>query len=307
MDRRYLIISPCRDEAEHLTATIRSIAAQSAEPTKWIIVDDGSSDDTPRILAEAARQYPFIEIVRREDRGDRAVGPGVIDAFYAGLDRVNMEQYDYLCKLDADLELPPTYFQRIMERMEGDPMLGNFSGKIYLQDEHGRLTPERMGDENAVGAAKFYRTTCFREIGGFVRQLSWDGIDGHMCRMMGWVARSSDEQELRIRHRRQMGSSQQSIWTGRKRWGRGKYYMGSAPYYVLAVALYRTLERPYLIGGVGIAWGYLAAMCRGARRHDDPRYLKHLRRYERQSLIRGKRRTMRTYHQQIRERRGQPA
>jgi hypothetical protein len=44
---------------------------------------------------------------------------------------------------------------------------------------------------------KFYRVECFREIGGFVPHVMWDGIDCHRCRMLGWTAQSFDEPEPR--------------------------------------------------------------------------------------------------------------
>jgi poly-beta-1,6-N-acetyl-D-glucosamine synthase len=280
--------------------TLDSVVAQTLRPAAWVIVDDGSTDRSPQILAEYAAEYSFIKVVRREDRGKRAVGPGVIEAFYAGLNTVDLDDFEYLCKLDLDLDLPLTYFERVVDQMEADPFLANFSGKPYLREENGQLTSERLGDENAVGQIKLYRTAAFKEIGGFVRQVSWDGIDGHMCRMKGWVARSEDRPELRFIHLRQMGSSQQSIWVGRLRWGFGKYYMGSALYYVAAVALYRMLEKPYIIGGWGILWGYLKAMYSGSPRFENPELRKFLRRFELQSLLLGKGRTADRYHGRIR-------
>ncbi|MFH7320749.1 glycosyltransferase [Desulfurivibrio sp. D14AmB] len=301
MSRRYVLITPCRDEADYLRVTIASIAQQTVLPALWVVVDDGSTDATPAILEEAARQYPYLKVVRREDRGQRAVGPGVIEAFYEGLSHVDLNNYDYLCKLDGDLELPSRYFERLMEHCEQDPWLGTVSGKLFLRYGD-KLVEERCGDENSVGPTKFYRVPCFKEIGGFVHQASWDGIDGHMCRMKGWVARSINEPDLQIIHLRRMGSSQVSFWTGRMRWGRGKYFMGSSLPYTLAVTVYRLFERPFVISGIGILCGYIQAMLRGEPRHDDKSYLKHLRKYELQSLVGGKRRTMQKYHDEIRKR-----
>jgi glycosyltransferase involved in cell wall biosynthesis len=304
--KRYVLISPCRNEAEYMRQTLDSVIAQRLRPAKWIIVDDGSTDETPRILADYAKRHDWIEIVTRTDRGHRAVGPGVIDAFYSGLDTVDLDEFDYVCKLDLDLEIPPAYFQRVVEKMEADPCLANFSGKAYLREKDGRLTSERLGDENAVGQIKFYRTAAFKDIGGFVRQVSWDGIDGHMCRMKGWIARSEDRPELRFIHLRQMGSSQHSIWVGRLRWGFGKYYMGSSFYYVAAVAFYRMFERPYIVGGMGILWGYLKAMFGRAPRFENREFRRFLRRFELQSLLFGKRRTADRYHERIRRSRQRP-
>ena len=91
---------------------------------------------------------------------------------------------------------------------------------------------------------KFYRMRCFREIGGFVHQVMWDGIDGHRCRQLGWIAVSWDEPELRFVHLRPMGTSHKNWWTGRMRWGFGQYFMGTPPVYYLAVAVYRSTSPP---------------------------------------------------------------
>jgi len=108
---RYVLISPCRNEAAYMRQTLDSVIAQSLKPMKWVIVDDGSTDETPRVLAEYASKYDWIQIVTRADRGHRAVGPGVIDAFYSGYEAIEPEQYDFLCKLDLDLRLPPRYLR----------------------------------------------------------------------------------------------------------------------------------------------------------------------------------------------------
>jgi poly-beta-1,6-N-acetyl-D-glucosamine synthase len=300
MLRRYALITPCRDEAAYLQTTIDCVAAQSVPPAKWVIVDDGSTDATPEILRRAAQQHSFIQVIRREDRGQRAVGHGVIEAFYDGLNAIDIDDYDYICKFDGDLEFGPRYFERLMELFEATSCLGTASGKLFLRyGEPPKLVEERCGDENSVGPSKFYRVQCFKDIGGFVRQVSWDGIDGHMCRLRGWIARSYHDPELQIIHLRRMGSSQKSFWTGRVRWGRGKFFMGSAPYYVAAVSLYRMFERPYVISGIGIFWGYLKAMWKRETRFNDPQYLKFFRRYELESLLFGKRRTMNKHHARI--------
>lgn len=298
-NRRYLVVTPCRNEAQYLPITIETMVRQTVLPALWIIVDDGSSDETPQIVERAAGEHPWIRLHKRRDRGARAVGAGVIEAFNEGLSLVNLDDYDYVCKMDADLGLPEVYFQRLIEQMESDPLLGNFSGKTYIPVGGDKWVSERMGDENAIGPTKFYRTQCFKDIDGFVSQVCWDGIDGHMCRMKGWKACSSDDEEIRVKHYRPHGSSQKSIWTGRQRWGRGKYFMGSSPLYMLGVAGYRAIERPFLIGSLGLLTGYTRAWLSRHERYDDPAYLRHLHRYELRSLLLGKRRTMRHYHDQI--------
>jgi poly-beta-1,6-N-acetyl-D-glucosamine synthase len=287
---RILVISPCRDEAMFMRRTLESVARQTLTPTRWIVVDDGSTDETPRILREYAERLPYLKVVKREDRGRRSVGPGVIEAFYAGLETVNLDDFDYVCKLDLDLQLPQKYFEVLVRRMEADPHLGTCSGKPYYPDQRtGRLLSEGCGDENSVGMTKFYRVKCFREIGGFVREVMWDGIDGHRCRMAGWRAHSWDEEDLRFVHLRPMGSSDKGIWTGRKRHGFGQYFMGTAPLYMLASSVYRSFRKPYFVGGAGMLVGYMNAAMSGAPRYQDREFRRFLRSYQRECLLHGKR------------------
>ena len=288
--RKYLLISPCRDEAAFMRRTLESVAAQSIAPALWVVVDDGSSDGTPEILEEYARKLPYLRVVKRTDRGQRAVGPGVIEAFYQGLETVELEGYDYLCKLDMDLDLPPRYFERLMLRMEHEPRLGTSSGKPwFVHPGTGELVPEVCGDEMSVGMTKFYRAACFREIGGFIRQVMWDGIDCHRARMLGWLAESVDDPDLRFVHLRPMGASQgRGIWSGRVRAGFGQYFMGTAPLYYLAVALYRLPKHPVLYGSLGMLWGYVSSQLKGAPRYDDLDFRRFLRRYQYACLLMGK-------------------
>ncbi|UFZ04786.1 glycosyltransferase [Bradyrhizobium ontarionense] len=288
--RRYLLISPCRDEAQYLRRTLDSVAAQSVPPALWIVVDDGSSDETPAILQEYARRLSYLRVVRRADRGGRKVGPGVIEAFYAGLDTVQLEDFDYVCKLDMDLDLPARYFELLMERMEGDPRIGTTSGKPwFVHPQTGALEPEICGDEMSVGMTKFYRVACFKEIGGFVRQVMWDGIDCHRCRMLGWIAESVDTEALRFVHLRPQGASHNGIWTGRLRKGFGQYFMGTSPLYHLAVAVYHLPAYPALIGSMAMLWGYFRSWLKGLPRYDDLEFRRFLRAYQRTCLRLGKR------------------
>jgi biofilm PGA synthesis N-glycosyltransferase PgaC len=291
MNRRYVIISPCRNEVDFMRQTLDSVIAQSVRPERWVIVDDGSTDTTPQILSEYAAAHDWICIVTRTDRGRRAVGPGVIEAFYAGYETINPDDYDYLCKLDLDLRLPPRYFEILMQRMESNSRLATCSGKAYI-DKDGELVSERHGDENSIGASKFYRVSCFKELGGFVREVMWDGIDGHRCRMKGLIACSWDEPDLRFTHLRPMGSTQQSIYVGRMRHGYGQYFMGTGLLWMLATAVYRVSEKPYVIGGLFILWGWLKSALQRKPRYEDAEFRRFLHRYHRRALLVGKKRAI---------------
>jgi glycosyltransferase involved in cell wall biosynthesis len=288
-DRRYCLITPCRDEAKYARQTIESVAAQTLTPACWVIVDDGSTDGTPDIVAEYAARLPYIRLIRRANRGQRRVGAGVVEAFDVGYASITPSDYPYICKLDLDLMLPPTYFEGLVRRMEAEPRLGTTSGKPwFVHPRRGALVPEICGDEMSVGMTKFYRTSCFQQIGGFVAQVMWDGIDCHRARMLGWIAESVDDESLRFVHLRPQGASHKGIWTGRVRAGFGQYYMGTAPLYYLASAVYRVLEHPVLIGSIAMLWGYTRSAITRVPRYPDPEFRRFLRRYQYACLLYGK-------------------
>jgi glycosyltransferase involved in cell wall biosynthesis len=286
---KYCLITPCRNEAQFARRTLDSVTSQSIPPTLWIIVDDGSTDQTPAILAEYAQKYPYIKILRRQDRGFRKLGAGVIEAFYQGYDSIDTTQFDYICKLDLDLDLPPKYFEILISRMAANPQLGTASGKpFFIDPKTSRKVMETCGDENSVGMIKFYRRECFDQIGGFVKELMWDGIDCHRCRMFGWIAVSWNDPDLNFQHLRPMGTSDKNWWTGRVRHGVGQYFMGTGISYILASAAYRLFRPPILIGSIAILWGYFKSLIGRRPRYADPAFRKFLSHYQWSSLLRGK-------------------
>ncbi|UCD89480.1 MAG: glycosyltransferase family 2 protein [Desulfobacterales bacterium] len=287
--RRYVIVSPVRNEEKYLPRTIESMINQTVQATEYILVDDGSSDRTAEIIKQAAEKHPWIRYVKRPDRGERKVGPGVIEAFYDGHKEIRSTDYDYVGKMDGDLSFGPKYFETLFEKFETDRYLGAASGKLFLDLDDGKLIEERHADEMVVGGMQFYRRKCFEDVGGFVRQVMWDGIVYHQSRMAGWRTRSFRDPELMIHDHRLMGSSYKSVYHGRIRWGWGQYFMGTHPLYILAIGFYRMLERPFIIGGLLIVVGYLKGWVTGAARYEYPGFRKSLHAWQFERMKLGKR------------------
>ena len=126
-DRSYVVIITAREEARYLQGTIDSIAGQALLPVEMVIVNDGSRDETGAIADAAAEKHAWIHVVHRDDRGERKVGGGVVETFYAGYEALRTRDFAYQCKLDGDLTLPPGYFEGIIRKMEADPALGGAS------------------------------------------------------------------------------------------------------------------------------------------------------------------------------------
>lgn len=287
-ESKIVVISPVRDEELFIRETIDSMVRQTLRPTEWLVVDDGSTDGTLQILLEIAQHHTWIHVEQKPDRGERAVGPGVVEAFYYGYENLWSKDYDYICKLDGDIKFNSRYFESLVSYFEKDPFLGAASGKPFL-DVNGQLVPERMNDEMVAGQINFYRRQCFDDIGGFVRQVHWDGIAFHTARMKGWKTKSFTDADLAFIHCRLMGSSHRGILNGRIRWGRGQYFMGTHPLYIIAIGAYRSVERPFVIGGFCIIIGYLWSWLSSEPRYENSEFRRSLHAWQLERLKLGKR------------------
>jgi hypothetical protein len=185
-----------------------------------------------------------------------------------------------------------------MQRMQANPRIATCSGKAYVTAGNG-LVNEGHGDETSLGMTKFYRVSAFTAMGGFVREVMWDGIDCHRCRMMGLIACSWDEPELRFVHLRPMGSSQQSIYTGRMRHGYGPYFMGTGFLYILASAIKKIPEKPFFVGAMAMLWGWIKSALQGKPRYEGLEFRKLLRAYQWRALLAGKQRAIAEIDRQI--------
>lgn len=282
MSDRVALVSPCRNEAETLPRTIACVEVQTHRPVQWVIVDDGSSDETGAIAAEAAARLPFVKVLRLPDRGFRKVGGGVVEAFDAGRAELDVP-YDFVAKLDGDLEFEPEYLERALDYFARDEKLAAISGKVFRR-ENGDFVEEFMIDDMVAGQFKLYRRDALDAIGGFVREVMWDGIDMHQCRRLGLRTKSVLDPHLRIVHLRMMGASDRSVYRGRLRWGGGQWFMGSSFAYVFASGVFRFREKPYVIGGLLIIAGYLWAALRGRPRYEEPGFRESLRTWQRERL-----------------------
>lgn len=233
---------------------MRSVAAQTLRPYRWIIVDDGSRDSTPEILRRYAGTYDWIQVVRVEGRAARQPGSGVIAAFAVGYQRVAADDFDFVVKLDCDLDLPPQYFERLCEQFRRNDSLGIASG-IYLERWNGSWVPVAMPAYHAAGAAKMMRKKCYTDIGGFVPARGWDTVDEIRAANKGWQTRHFEE--LPFHHLKNEGSGIGSVRTNIMH-GEIYYLTAGGALFFLLKLLHRFYHgRPYFIGGCAMLWGYL--------------------------------------------------
>ncbi len=250
----YILVSPVRDEAKYVERTLSTVAGQSLRPLRWIIVDDGSVDETPQIVQRYADKFRWIQVVRVTPSSNRQPGGAVIRAFNVGYDLVRDDNFEFIVKLDCDLDLPPDYFESLSERFASDPRLGIASG-IYLEDGPHGWRPIELPSYHAAGAAKMIRTECFRQIRGFVVSRGWDTVDEIKAQVFGWKTCHFDD--LRFRHLKKEGSAIGALPTGVMH-GEVYYLTGGGKLFFTLKVLDRIVNcPPFLLGGMALLWGYV--------------------------------------------------
>lgn len=250
---RIVLITPVRDEEQYIAPMIGSIFSQTISPTRWLIVDDGSTDATPAIVRQWAQRCDYIELLQLPPRTERRAGGEGAIAF--ALSRIDLSQFDYLARFDADLLFPKDYYARILAEFDKDAGLGIAGGGLYIE-RNGRLELERVPQYHVRGALKMYRRTCFEQLGGLSAQIGWDTMDEVTAWSRGWRTRSFPE--IPVIHRRPTGKglAARLVYTER---GRAEYLTWSHPAFVVAKALKLALYSPntalfFMRGFLGACW-----------------------------------------------------
>ena len=282
-DFRYIVITPARNEEENISHTIKSMVGQTFLPTRWIIVDDGSTDRTGEIIDAAARENPWITSVRVPDRGYRQQGGGVVQAFYAGYQRIGPQPWDFLVKFDADLSFERDYFVRCQQKFSDDPKLG-IGGGMIAQDVDGQLVCESPGDPafHVRGATKIYRRACWGAIGGLIQAPGWDTIDELKANMLGW--RTTTFRDIPLRHHRLTGTTD-GTWKNYVKFGLANYIAGYHPLFMFVKCLKRSVGKPMFIGAFGLFWGYCRGYLTRTKQVADPELIGYIRRQQLNKLM----------------------
>jgi len=292
MAQRLLVVSPVRNEAAHLELVAGAVERQTRVPDLWVLVDDGSTDGTPEILARLAERISFIRIVTAAEsvsRGpvkDRLATAAAPRAFNLGLGSVAWQSFTHIAKLDGDTELPTHYFERLLAEFERDPDLG-MAGGLYADPDPngdgGGWKVMRVPLEHHVpGTLKCYSLACFQAIGGVQERLGWDTIDETYARMRGF--RTLAFPDLVAHHHRPWGSADGTL-RGRARHGRCAYIVHFTLPWVTLRAFKVARARPRGLSGVAFIYGYVSSAIRRVPQVDDPEFRSFVRRELRERAI----------------------
>jgi GT2 family glycosyltransferase len=131
-------VIPAYNQDSYLSHAIDSALAQTHTPVEVIVVDDGSTDATPKVLAEY-RQRPNVTIIRQANAGlPAARNRGLASA-----------RGEFVCFLDADDYLAPTFAAKLRAPLVQDPALGFSYSDVQRVDRF-----DVVVDDYSIGAAR---------------------------------------------------------------------------------------------------------------------------------------------------------
>ena len=271
---RYALVTPARNEADLIEQTIRSVAAQTVPPSKWVIVSDGSTDGTDEIVKRYASQYSWIELVRMPERRDRQFAAKA-HAFNAGCARLKDVPFDIIGNLDADITFDPGYLAFLLEKFSTNPKLG-VAGTPFVEDhDHTdkHTYAHQFADATHVsGACQLFRKKCFDEVGGYVpvKAGAIDWIAVTTARMKGWQTRTFTEKVCFHHRKLGVGSGSHGKLRMRFHYGRKAYSVGGHPVWECLRGMFQMRQKPFILGGLWFITGFMSAALRRADRVVSP-------------------------------------
>lgn len=253
---RLILLMPMRNEIATIETTLKSLIRQSVLPDLLLVLADGVSDGSDKVVERYAERHPWIRLSRLPDRGYDLVGQGVAQVLNHGLKLIEGRGSQYIGKFDADLDLPRDYLERLLALFDSDPNMGMASGHPFTF-ENGKRILERHGDRFPSGTARIYRREFLHGIGNWVNSVGWDTVDILRMRMRDY--RVQVLHDLEYHHIRRMGT-RNGYMDGMIRDGRNAYLTGYAPWFLTLRALYNGVHRPYLLRTACMLYGYFKAM-----------------------------------------------
>jgi glycosyltransferase involved in cell wall biosynthesis len=279
---KYVLITPARNEEAFIEKTIESVAKQTILPLKWVIVNDGSTDDTGNKVRRFLGKYPWIELIEFPVRKERNFAAKVF-AFNAGQESVKNLDYEVIANLDADTSFDADHFEFLLNEFRKNPCLG-VAGTIFKEDGYSSETDSFEGENHVSGQCQLFRRQCFEEIGGY-RPNKAGGIDWMAvtsARMMGWQTRSFREKWFF--HHRKLGTAERGRLKSSFSYGEKDYYLGGHPVWEALRVAFRMTRKPYLIDGAALGSGFLWAFLSRQKRAVSKELMKFHRKEQMQKL-----------------------
>lgn len=201
----YYIIIPAHNEGQYLMDALQSVVTQTMPPKRVVVVNDNSSDNTEQIIDSFTAEHNHISKINTKSSTAHLPGSKVINAFNKGLEQLD-DDYDFIVKLDADIILPDSYFEKIAKIFSTDVKIGIAGGFAYEQDKNREWKLNHPMDKDHVrGAFKAYTKRCFKAIGGLRTAMGWDTVDELLAQYNGFNIYT--DSNLKVKHLRPLGNA----------------------------------------------------------------------------------------------------
>ena len=255
---KYILITAAHNEEDFIEKTILSVINQFHRPEEWIIVSDGSNDNTEVIVNKYSQVNSFIKLVINNRKEGRDFASKVF-ALNIGLKNIQSSDYKYIGILDADVSFETNFYSSLMDEFEKNTKLG-IAGGNYFDIVNGKKIPVHPSPYSIRGATQFFRKECFEQIGG-IKPIKFGGEDALACytaRMYGWEIKNI--KNLIVLHHRPTGITGSHIFRTRYRDGFVEYNLGYHPLFQFIKCLKRLNEKPLIIGSFLRLIGYWTAL-----------------------------------------------
>ena len=198
----FYIVIPAHNEADSILLTLESLANQTLAAKTIVVVNDNSTDDTEQLVSEFASKHSNIELVNNQSSEEHLPGTKIINAFYKGYETLD-ENYDVICKFDADLIFPSNYLESLAQHFNNDNQIGMAAGFCYVEKDGDWIIEGLTSKDHIRGALKAYRKECFLEIGKLKRSMGWDTIDELLAQFYDW--KIITDESLHVKHLKPTG------------------------------------------------------------------------------------------------------
>jgi glycosyltransferase involved in cell wall biosynthesis len=260
----YAVVTPARNEAASLPALAASLDAQTVRPLRWVVVDNGSTDDTLAVARALEAERPWLRTIHVAGEAVPTRGGPVAKAFGAGIDALDGAG-DVVVKVDGDVTFDPDYFEGLLAAFDADATLGIAGGSCW-ELEDGTWVERHVTGDRVRGASRAYRRVCLEQVLPLENRTGWDGIDELKAVSRGW--RTQSIRELRFYHHRPEGLRDASSRRRNFEAGRSSWYAGYRPSYLLLRALFNARKNP---AALAMLAGYAASALRREPRCADER------------------------------------
>jgi glycosyltransferase involved in cell wall biosynthesis len=263
------MIMPVKNEEKNLNDVIESIINQTVRPALWLIIDDGSTDNSPKIIQNYVSKCEWIKTVQLPPH-PRDLTFHISYVYKSGFDFIiknceeNKIEYNFIASIDSDTVLEPEYFEKILKKFESNNKLGIASGGLYHEIK-GELKLFTKFENFPSGTGRVWSKKCFFDTGGFSLEPSADSISNVKATLRGWEIQRFNEIQM---VEKRLTSSAEGLWNGYKYNGYMAYYLNKNPLLVLLTSFQRTLMKPFY-PGIAFFWGYLVSCIKRKDRIKD--------------------------------------